>query len=295
MWDDFSESLMACSSGTHIQVGDLFDSFIVPPEVVLQAVKFYKLAAEANPETLYVVYRGNHDASRDAQKSSSFDLFQALLKGQDRIWVCTDVCVIGACSEKENYKIGIIPWHPFKSAAELVQELADNGTDYRAVFGHFDEKSYGGSEFNVIPYEVLSKFTDHVVTGHIHTANDYTGPGGMRVTITGSMQPYSHGEDPNGEFYVTIPLADLINNPNGFKDKNIRVLVKPGDEVPEVDCLSMVLKNVEVADEETEGDIEVELGDFDIDKIFSNCLGENGVGSSVAEKIQNKFKELRNN
>ena len=160
------------------------------------------------------------------------------------------------------------------------------------MFGHFDVESFGGSEFNVIPYETLKKHTDHVVTGHIHKASEFTHDG-MKVTITGSMQPYSHAEDSKGLLYVTLPLSEVLEDTSKFFNKNLRVIVKPEDEIPEIDCLSLILKR-ETEEEVDEGDIEVEFEDFDISKIFQSCLTNNEVSGDVADRITTKFKELRN-
>lgn len=284
VWKDFENSVRNCTTKYHVQVGDLFDTFVVAPEVVLRAAEIYMKAIALNgDDVFYILYRGNHDASRDVMKKSSFDLFYELMRGHKQIKVVTN-------DPYMTSDYAFIPWHPFRSAQEQAELLSDR--KFKAVFGHFDVESFGGSEFNVIPYETLKKHTDHVVTGHIHKPSEFT-HGDMKVTITGSMQPYSHAEDPKGLLYVTLPLSEVLKDSSIFLNKNLRVIVKPEDEVPEIDCLSLILKR-ETEEEVDEGDIEVEFEDFDISKIFQSCLVNNDVSGEVAELITTKFKELRN-
>jgi hypothetical protein len=82
-------------------------------------------------------------------------------------------------------------------------------------------------------------------TGHYHIAGDYA-VDGVTVHCTGSMEPYSHGEDPKGEIYVTmtpeqIEKADAAD----LRDKCIRVLLSEGQEMPTgIDCLAMTPKRL---------------------------------------------------
>lgn len=280
VWKDFENSVLNCKTKIHIQVGDLFDSFIVPPEVVLRAAEVYKQAPKG---ITYVVLRGNHDASRDTNKKSSFDIFCELVSECSNVKVVKDEpCTLG--------EYAFIPWHPFISSQEQSLDLKGK---YEAVFGHFDLESFGGSDHNLLPYDELRTLTSTVVTGHIHTPSDSI-RNGLRVVVTGSMQPYSHGEDPEGKLYVTVTIDEVLKVPEEFINKNVRLLVKPGDEVPELDCLSLILKNSETAEDTEEGDIEVEFEDFDMDRLFNVCLKDNNVTQEVSEKILAKFKELRN-
>lgn len=286
VWTDFTKSVLGCTTPLHVQVGDLFDAFIVPPEVVLRAADIYKSA----PDNIkYIVYRGNHDASRDTDKKSSFDLFCELMKSTSNVFVVKEDPMI------THNGYGFIPWHPFRSAkeqAELLKAKLAPDEKLDTVFGHFDLESFGGSEFNVLPAATLGSYTGRVVTGHIHTPST-TRIGTLEVVVTGSMQPYSHGEDKEEKFYVTRKCAEVVKDPTAYKHLNLRVIMGPEDELPEdIDCLSLILKRetTQLVPEE----IEVEFEDFNISTLLANCLAEQGVVGDVAQKVSAKFAELKN-
>jgi DNA repair exonuclease SbcCD nuclease subunit len=73
----------------HVCMGDLFNKYIIAPEIVLFAYQSYVEAASKNPNTTYIILRGNHDASKDRERASSFDLFAALVASIKNIKVST--------------------------------------------------------------------------------------------------------------------------------------------------------------------------------------------------------------
>lgn len=279
VWKDFENSVINCTTKYHVQVGDLFEAFIVPPEVVLRAYEAY---AVGNPNTLYFVLRGNHDASRDTNKASSFDLFTQMCEHLGNVIVIKDEVV-------QYSPFAFIPWHPFNSAAEQAKQLA--GKQYEIVFGHFDLESFGGSDHNLIPTKELVGVTPRIVTGHIHTPKVFE-QDGIEVVVTGSMQPYSHGEDPEHKLYVSLTLDELKGQ--DLSNMNVRILLKEGEEMPEIDCLSLTFKKIDQEEPDDVGDIEVEFEDFNIENLFTSCLKDNQVGGSIADQINAKFRELKN-
>lgn len=296
VWEDFKKKVMSPEAEIICQVGDLFNEFSVSEALVLQTFELVAKAAVANESTMYIFIMGNHDGSRDADKKSSFEVFQALCAALDldNLWVLTEPTIY------EGY--GFIPWHPFKSSTELAKELEakmdqEEVTTLKAVVGHWEVQSFGGEDFNLIPINVLKKLTGTVVTGHIHLPQELT-IDGIKVMVTGSMQPYAHGEDPGKGWYLTISYPELLETlagtPDTFEFTNVRVLVNDGDLIPEFNCLSCTTKRVEEKPDLEEGEIEeVALEDFDILQLFDQCMVEAGVGSQVQEKIMNKFKEMK--
>ncbi len=275
----------------HIQVGDLFDAFEVPNAVVLEVANLYILAAIENPYCQYVVYCGNHDKSRDTSKASSFDIFAAIV--QDHVRVIEDP-TIGTFG---GHTIGFMPWHPFKSAKELAEELASmfqqvGATEkLDAVFAHCDFESFGGNEYNVLPTETLALITETVVTGHVHTPETFQRHG-VTVTGTGSMAPYSHSEDKQNLLYVTLDFEEFTAAPKIlFENKYVRVRLKKGQEIEEIpNCLGF--KTVLVGESENdseEADISVELKDFNTRDIFVNCLVEKEVSTEVQTQVLAEF------
>ncbi len=294
VWEQFMRSLMNCETDYHIQTGDLFNQFAVTEALLLATANAYVTAVTKNPKTQYILYRGNHDASRDTSLVASFDILAELLGPIPNVTVLREVTVID--------DIGFIPWHPFKSANELAIELnhmvldeGGHGAPLDCVFGHFDVESFGGSEFNLVPTKLLASVTKTIYTGHIHLPTEFERDG-VKVVVVGSMQPYAHGEDPTTDWYETVSfeVVDQIISPEVFKNKNLRVIVKPGQIPPEIDCLSLLTKPWKEKIDQEENDMDVEFQEFDMHKLFTGCLTEAKVGQTISDKIMLKFEELRN-
>lgn len=283
VWKDFADQLGQVAD-ICIIMGDLFDKFVVPPEVVIRAYQYLNKYSRA---LTTVVLRGNHDASRDATKQSSFDLLEVMARRREDLKVLKDPAMV----------MGFlcIPWHPFKSSKELVEEYA--GVQAQAAFGHWDLESFGGSEHNIVPLEQLAKITTRVFTGHIHTPEERFYPQhNITLTVTGSMQPYSHAEDPSGDLYMTLTLAQTMQiRPEVIKDRNVRILLTDGEELTEeLNCLSVVTKRIAgEVDEEKERNIEVNFGDFDFRNLFQTTMKENGVGEATTNTLYEKYLEMK--
>ena len=235
VWEDFEKSLRLAREKLvrlHVCMGDLFDRFTVPLEVILRAALAYSAAAASSPETVFVIIGGNHDASRDADRASAFAVFRHLVERHFNIFVVHE--------EPFELKIddswfAFVPWHPFKNAREMVEQLLNKDHGYDAVFGHRDIERFPGSEDNLLPVDLLTKCTRRVFTGHIHQPGVRYDPNhDLEIICTGSMQPYAHGEDVDGKMYVTVSQDELIttlaNDPEAFRNCCVRVDVRPGHE-----------------------------------------------------------------
>jgi len=275
VWRDFENSLFDATKPFHVMMGDLFDKFVVPPEVVLRAADTYYNAAHQNPGTTYIVLMGNHDVSRDTSKGSSFDLFAALVDRVSNIVVVKDAPVT-------RDRFGFVPYSAFTPTADLVAELPD---DLEAVFGHWDIQDWGGD--NVIPTAVLSqKNIPLAISGHDHLARDERFHG-VDVIVTGSMQPYTHAEDDCGYLYVTVHLEDLeVMDVSG---KNVRVLLREGETLPaDLDCLSLTAKR-DVSEDDT---IEIDASEYeglDLKTMLAGVLKDFACRDTLLEK----FEEIR--
>lgn len=291
VWEDFKKSILECDTKYHVQCGDLFDSFTVSNTLVLEVAEQYEVAASFNEDTTYFILRGNHDASREASKKSSFDVLKKLLKETPNVVFVDNEIRMGLVEDS----LAFLPWHPFKSSSELADELVEfhngwgNGK-LRAVFCHCDIETFGTqSDFNLIPTKILSQITDHIITGHIHLPQE-TKIDNVFVTVTGSMQPYSHSEDKEGKYYVTCTRDEV---PEDCTNLNVRILLSPDDNdpLPDLDCLSLVTKRQVEGEKEA---IEVNFDAFDMTSLFKASLEENNVSQTVTDKVQAKLKELRN-
>jgi DNA repair exonuclease SbcCD nuclease subunit len=279
----------------NICLGDIFDQYVVAPEYVLRVADQYRHAVKQNPKTWFVLLRGNHDASRDADKASSFDLLYELLKDSGVIVVKDQVEIL----EHGIFRLGIVPWHPFINSKEMARNLG-GGADYREydlVVGHWDRVTFEESPHNAIPLFELRPFTKLVVSGHDHRPFDEE-INGIRVVFPGSMQPYSHGEDPDESMYVTMSLEDvktaLMSDPTLFHDMAVRVLLKPGEQIDfPIDAWSVTTKPIADNGEEFV-DITMQVESFDMQDILGRCFTKHGVSADVSSDFLAKYLEKRN-
>lgn len=268
----FIDAVMNTKADVYVIMGDLFDKFIVPPEVVLFAAGTLMQAAEQN-STIYVILRGNHDVSRNRDKASSWDLFCALVDQHPMIWAVDDVP-----AQMENMLF--VPYDPFNY--DHLEEYLNDEID--TVFSHFDIVDFGGH--NVLPSKLFAdRGVKLVVNGHDHLAR-VERLHGVEVIVTGSMEPYTHAEDKTGDLYVTVTLAELANM--DVSQKNVRVLLNPGETLPnDLDCLSLVAKRV-TSDETATVDT-TEFDSLDLDDMLALSLD----GLTVKDSVLSFFKDLR--
>ena len=272
VWAQF-EAELAAPRGVklHVNMGDLFDKFVVAPEIVIRAANLYLEAADKRRSCTFVVIEGNHDRSKDDSKSSSFDLFALLVAGKKNIVVVQEEPLV-------IDGFGFVPYQPFKPTEELVASLPDN---LEAVFGHWDIQDWGGD--NVIPSQLLSeKGICLAVSGHDHLKRQEKRHG-VDIIVTGSMQPYNHAEDGEGDFYRTVTLAELDGL--DVTNMNVRVLLMEGETLPnDLDCLSLTAKR------EASETIEVDTSEFeslDLGQMLAAALGD----LSVKDEVMSKFEE----
>lgn len=298
VWEDFEQQLNVEADLTII-MGDLFDKFVVPPEVVLRV--YGLLARYASVGQPIYILRGNHDASRDSQKASSFDLLKALLEGGDAHGTpaVTVVETRQFCGPKGRLLL-LCGWSPFLSAADTVSG-ADSNTVGRitAAFGHWDITQHGEDTHNLIPLEQLAGLgVKTVYTGHIHKAERFT-RNGITVEVVGSMQPYAHGEEPDGSMlYLTLTpeqVEDMLKGDEDiFVDSNVRILLIDGAEYPrEFNCLSKTYKRVHSGEAKVdeEGNPVAAYDTFDLRTMISTTLTEFGVSEALQSRINTTLTE----
>lgn len=270
----FIASLMNTEADLHVCVGDLFDKFVVPPEVLLFAAGTYMEAAAKNPNTTYIVIRGNHDVSRNADKASSWDIFVAMVDSHPNI-----VAVDAVPYAYEGMLF--VPYDPFNY--DHLPEYLDGSI--HTVVSHFDVVDFGGH--NVLPSKLFSdRGVQLVVNGHDHLAR-VERLHGVEVVITGSMEPFTHAEDPTGSLYITTTLEELPHL--DVKDKNVRILLKPGETLPDdLDCLSLTAKRV-VEDEADRTVDTTEFDSLDLKDMLASTLD----GLSVKDTLLEYFHDLQ--
>lgn len=294
VWAQFEKELHSHNPVYHIMVGDLFDTFDVDNAVVLRAAQIYLKAAQELEGCTFLILRGNHDAARSDTRVSSFELFKAIVAGQGNIWVVDEprIFTLPNCGT-----MGLMPWHPFRSAAEQAEILKglrspDVSDDFDFVVCHCDTEAWNGNDFNLLPLAQLSQLTKVVVTGHEHTKRSFKTKG-VTVHVTGSMQPYSHGEDPEHTMYKTVSVDEMyaLGDVSNFY---LRVVLQPGETPPEVpNCLGYKVQLSTVPLDE-DPDITVDFEEFDTTNIFKGVLAELKVLPAIQALVLTKFTESLN-
>ena len=296
---DFQESLIGLKPGRkfHVCMGDLFDKFTVPNEWVEFAYQTYREAALKFPAVTFIVIQGNHDASKDKSKVSSFEIFAELCKPISNIKVLTEHPIF---IPHDQLNFLFVPWTPFKTTSELLALefplLNKVKNSPFAAFGHWDTKSHGEDICeNIIPHDHFTRdCCDGVVTGHYHKP-ERTMLKKIELFVTGSMQPYAHGEEADNvdnPMYVTDTKenveAKLIEDETFYKNKVLRVLVEQ-DETPlaGIDCYALTHKKTSLLGEEN--DVDVEVDDFDIKGLFNSVMTEKGVSSELTQELWAKL------
>ncbi len=233
---------------TVVMVGDLFDHPYVGYPIAHAAAAACVSAAMENPNTVFVMMAGNHDMPKNVDTVGAFDLFAAAAHGRVPN-------LIVARRPMQVRDLALFPWEWGVAALDQVVGFVHTGP-VRAAIGHWDLSDFGPSVdgcVHLAPTDMLMlEFGGNVnmYSGHYHKAGLYK-VGDVNVICTGSMEPYSHGEDPDGSIYVTITLEEALSvDPAVFKDKHVRIQLLPGETLPELDALAVT--PMRVAGEVTE-------------------------------------------
>lgn len=292
VWREFEAQLNTKAAMTII-MGDLFDKFVVAPEVVLRTFQLLRSAATVS-QPIYIL-RGNHDASRDSTKSSSFELLEELCAGRGKsIQFVTTSLFLGL---KNGGYLHLFGWQPFVSAADAVSKAMRIDRPETALltvaFGHWDITQHGENDHNTIPLQQLKDLGVRTVyTGHIHKATEMT-MHGIDIKVVGSMQPYAHGEEPEGStLYRTLTPTqvdvELDHDEEAFANTNVRILLLDGESYDrEFNCLSRSFKRL-AADVEDGEDRLPEAGydTFDLKTMITTTLTDNGVSKALQARIE---------
>ena len=266
----FRNELNAPNVDRVVVMGDLFDHPHVGFHVVLSA--YEAMAASVND---IILLTGNHDEPRNLKVVSAIDVMAELLAPLEHVHVVRRNAVqIG--------NVAVFPWDWTSTAEEQVAQFVQTD-EIHTIAGHWDMMSFGGDDSHIAPTKALSKFGAPIYSGHYHIPGDYEIDGHI-VHCTGSMQPYSHGEDPEGALYVTLTLDELEDQ--DLSNKCVRVLLKEGEELPtDLDCLALTSKRVSHQQEERD----IQLDTFSWKDILDQALEP--LPPHVQNFITDKMKE----
>lgn len=297
----FKQELMNTSYHMIIVVGDLFDKFIIDYETLYST---YLILAEANTTGVpIVILQGNHDVSRNVDQKSSLNILQAMSSHLENISIITE---IEFRTTRGGETIMFIPYSEFYRSADLVSEELEFSTLKPTIaVGHWDIESFGGSDNNLIPLKELAGTCNYIISGHIHTKEEFKvdrqgerhPDGEVSVIVTGSMQPYSHSEDPDGSIYVSMTLEEfdkaITIDKDAFKNKAVRLLLKNNEEPPvEYNCLQLTFKRVDESNKEV---VEAKMEVFSFKDLFINALKENNVDDDTINELWDNYLEVSSN
>lgn len=243
----FRKELNTPNAAMIVMVGDLFDHPYVGYAVVKEAAEVTVEAAEHNPEVTYVFVAGNHDLPRNITRVGAFHAFERMVGNRlPNLHVLRQPRRIGS--------VVFFPWEWDRTAEEQVEDFVRD-IDVRHCVGHWDLKSFGGADAHLAPVDALKAAFPAVEgfwSGHYHEEGDYNLAGDV-VYCCGSLEPYSHGEDSEGSVYVTLSRDDVISAADELRDKCVRILLRPGEDVPDIDALSITVERVRYAEAEDTG------------------------------------------
>ena len=263
----------------HVNMGDLFNKAYVPYEDIQRVASLYIDAAERNPGTTYIILAGNHDSGRNKALVSALDLFGSIVAR------CWNIEVV----KNQPFvldDLAFLPWTAHETALELAAKLQGS---FAAVFGHWDVLNQGP---NHVPVEALAGRVERIYTGHEHLPGT-SRIAGIPVIRTGSMQPYSHGEDPERRLYITLTLpevqAALAADPGCFRMMCLRIALQPGEMVPEkLDCLQLGTMLIGQDDDAAAPEV-ASLDGFNMEERFQAALASHNVGPAVREQLEARF------
>lgn len=253
---------------TVVMVGDLFDHPYVGYPIAHAAAAACVGTALEHPNTVFVMMAGNHDMPKNVDTVGAFDIFAGIVHGRvPNLIVARRPMVVR--------DLALFPWEWGVPALQQVEALPHGEGPVRAAIGHWDLSDFGPSVdgcVHLAPTDALMiKFGGNVemYSGHYHKAGLYK-VGDVNVMCTGSMEPYSHGEDPKETVYITVTREEALAIEDGkLHDMCVRVRLLPGETLPELDALAVTPLRIagESKDVETHT-----LGSFDWNGILAKKL-----------------------
>jgi len=267
----FQAELATHEANMVVMVGDLFDKPFVPLPILSQVINDVIDAAQSRPEVHFVMMAGNHDRSRQLDVQGAWDIFSLAVNWLDNVHIVNEPTAIQG--------IMCYPWQWDVSALEQIERYGTGSCD--VFVGHWDMMSFGGDDSHICPTASLAP--GKVYSGHYHEERDYE-IDGVTVHCTGSMQPYAHGE---GDMYVTLTVAEALAR-DDLHDKCVRIILEPGQDMPEIDCLQLTQKRLDAEAEEIELG-EIGIGAFNLAEVLDQQFNENEVPDTVRTFIKERM------
>lgn len=255
-FNDFINLLNTPDVSEYIIMGDLFDKFNISNEILLKVYNSLIESFKDRPEVKCHILCGNHDLSKNKNKNSSFEVLKYLIDNNsdiNNIFIYTEPCLY---NYKDNIYFYFDAYNPFYQDSEININLPKTDNFKLYSFGHWDDPR---QSTGYLPSQTLLDGSVMLVSGHYHVPERFTHKG-IPFVYTGSLQPYSHAEDPDKILYETFDYLDLENifteldgfnelvhqtTINNLKLKNVRINCYPGYIFPHnLDSLSFIYNNI---------------------------------------------------
>jgi len=279
LFDDFKSRLYQGTEKYVIMVGDLFEKPLTTVADLHETMKILLTAAARQPKRQFFMMCGNHDISPQKNNPGSFDVLVMLNGYFDNLHFVVKPTVID--------RIALFPWEWSRTAKEQLEDI-EAGTFDMAV-GHWDLVAYDDMHMDhFCPAAALTEMgAKKIYSGHWHVAGDYKVEG-HTVHCTGSMQPMTHAEDPDGKLYVTLTLEEYEETDKAkLKDKYVRVIADENDVVDRLeDCLGFKVQKNKGHEYEYEP---VEVDMFDSKEVVKKSLKKHNVPKDVGAFIMEKL------
>lgn len=264
----FEQQLIEGNSHDYtIIVGDLFDSFRVSNEALATTFKIITKFLKTS-KTKLIIIPGNHDLSKDKTKISSYSILYSMLEPYfnsnfSMLLNKSNVIDLGT-----SY-LYLDVYDPFyKKDDEREKPFLEELEDTKPVLsvGHWDDPRF---DHGYLPSDYLLERSEKLYSGHIHSPETFLWKG-VEWSYTGSLEPYSHGEDPEGLLYKTytyeeielLVKSDTRLEEESIHSKNIRINCYPGYFLPvSLDCMSLSYNPVLPYPESKEDKIKVDRVD----------------------------------
>lgn len=278
LFEDFKNRLYDGAEKYVIMVGDLFEKPITSIPDLHETMKIILTAAARQPQREFLMLCGNHDISPQKNDPGSFDILLMLNGFFPNLHFIAKPTVVGG--------IALFPWEWDRTAEEQLADV-DAGT-FDTAIGHWDLVAFDENHTDHLcpAQQLIDMGAKKLYSGHWHVAGDYK-VDGHTVHCTGSMQPMTHAEDPDGKLYVTMSLSEYeATDPAKLKDKYVRVIAEEGDVVDTLeDCLGFKVQRAA----STEEDQVVEVDDFKVSDVVQKNLDKHQVPAEVATFIKDRI------
>lgn len=283
LMQDLENRLQSNGENAIVMVGDLFEHPLCSISDAYRIISMILNAAKKFPNTKYIMNAGNHDVSPQLSSINTFDILKLFHQTEPNLYILTKPMVID--------DMAIFPWEWDRKPLEQLEDV--RGQSFKHAIGHWDLVDYSGKNDGYMcpASELIAMGAEGIYSGHWHLPGIYY-VDDIPVFCTGSMQPMSHSQDPEGKLYITLTLDEYLeSDQEDFKDKYVRVVLTEGQEVdkPE-DCLGFKVQKAKNPDDIYMQEIVVD--DFDLKKVIEDNLEKYQVRHDIQDEIKKMLSEV---